>query len=194
MQPECIVGGTGNLNGCRGRMQPEWIVGSACNPNGRLGGPTPDRWMGRRMRDADGNGYSNVSTQCCGWSGRCWSGGVKALHERFGQRTRGSKQRCIAPHLPLLVHRQQRQVVALWLEELCLLLIRLRLLLLRSEENVLRREHGQDGQDLLAAAEVDRCDEDLKAVWRGCADGCFAPRAWPGWSGSPRCSRGRPMR
>mmetsp|Transcript_26110 Transcript_26110/g.77449 ORF Transcript_26110/g.77449 Transcript_26110/m.77449 type:complete len:211 (-) Transcript_26110:2072-2704(-) len=63
--------------------------------------------------------------------------------------------------LPLLVHRQQRQVVALWLEELCLLLIRLRLLLLRSEENVLRREHGQDGQDLLAAAEVDRCDEDL---------------------------------
>lgn len=63
--------------------------------------------------------------------------------------------------LPPVVHRQQRQMISLGLMELRLLRIRLSLLVLRSVEHVLHRQHGDDRQDLLRASKVDRSDEHL---------------------------------
>ena len=52
-------------------------------------------------------------------------------------------------------------MVALGLEELGALLVRLRLLLLGAVPDVLHREHRDDGEHLVGAAELDRLDEDL---------------------------------
>lgn len=62
---------------------------------------------------------------------------------------------------PALVRREQRQVVALWLVELGLLGVRLRLLVAWPVKDVRDREHRDDGQNLLGALEFDGRDEHL---------------------------------
>mmetsp|Transcript_11027 Transcript_11027/g.20025 ORF Transcript_11027/g.20025 Transcript_11027/m.20025 type:complete len:259 (-) Transcript_11027:1782-2558(-) len=63
--------------------------------------------------------------------------------------------------LPLVVHGKQRQMVSFRLEELGAFLVGLRLLVPRPVEDVLGREHGEDGEDLVAAAEIHTRDERL---------------------------------
>mmetsp|Transcript_2661 Transcript_2661/g.9436 ORF Transcript_2661/g.9436 Transcript_2661/m.9436 type:complete len:429 (+) Transcript_2661:131-1417(+) len=63
--------------------------------------------------------------------------------------------------LPGLVDGQQREVVALGLEELGLALVGQRLLLLGPVEDVLHREHGHDREHLVGALQGHRRDEDL---------------------------------
>mmetsp|Transcript_33044 Transcript_33044/g.82292 ORF Transcript_33044/g.82292 Transcript_33044/m.82292 type:complete len:263 (-) Transcript_33044:1687-2475(-) len=63
---------------------------------------------------------------------------------------------------PRLVDGEIGDVVALGLEELRPLRVRLRLLLLRPIPDVLHREHRDDREHLVGAAEVDRLDEDLR--------------------------------
>ncbi len=55
-----------------------------------------------------------------------------------------------------------------WLEELGALLVRLCLLLARPVEDVLCAEHGEDGEDLIAAAEVHTGNQHLQEGDRVC--------------------------
>jgi len=60
-----------------------------------------------------------------------------------------------------VVDGEQGQVVALGLVELGLLGVGLLGLVLGAVEDVAGREHGEDGEDLVAAAELDRVDQHL---------------------------------
>ena len=66
--------------------------------------------------------------------------------------------------LPGLIDIEQHQVISFRAVELGLLLVCLRSLVLGAVEERLHREHGDNGQDLLGAGEVDGCEEDLEVT------------------------------
>mmetsp|Transcript_76646 Transcript_76646/g.228452 ORF Transcript_76646/g.228452 Transcript_76646/m.228452 type:complete len:211 (+) Transcript_76646:275-907(+) len=65
---------------------------------------------------------------------------------------------------PGLVDLQERAVVSLRLVEARLLLIGHRLLVLRPVEDILDRQHGDNGHDLVATPQVDGCQEHLREL------------------------------
>ena len=66
--------------------------------------------------------------------------------------------------LPALVNGEERKVIALWLVEPCLLLVRNLLSVLGAVEDIGFGEHGYDSDDFIDAGEVDSSEEHL-GLW-----------------------------